>query len=202
VSTRQDELRKKRASLVLALLLAAAAIALTVISLQDGRAPKSAPAEPPIAAPTATADLSSEIAGPPDASSGASSGGGSSGGSSGEARCVLESAGAMSCPKHFSIAGSAGGLYPGKTVQLPLIIENPYEEDIRVTAVNVSVTGTSVSSCDTSNLQTPDYAGPAFVVRGNDSVSFALQLTMQRSAPDACQSVTFTLAFNGEAEQA
>ena len=71
-----------------------------------------------------------------------------------------------------------------------------------MTAIDVSVTGTSASSCGTSNLQASDYTGPGFAVQAMDSTSIVLSLTMSRAAPDACQNVTFTLAFTGEADQA
>jgi hypothetical protein len=115
---------------------------------------------------------------------------------------VLEGSGEMTCPRHFEIEGKAIGLYPGGTVQLPLSIENPNEEDILVTAITVSVTGTSASACGTSNLQATDYTGPGFVVRAKDSGSLSLPLTMPREAPDACQGVTFILSYAGKAEPA
>jgi hypothetical protein len=108
----------------------------------------------------------------------------------------------MACPKNFSIAGNTAGLYPGGTVQLPLTVENPNQQDIRVTGLTVSVVGTSASSCAASNLRTTDYTGPGFVVPGKGSRTISLPVTMARSAPDACQNVTFSLSYAGKAEKA
>lgn len=193
-----DARSRKKAVLLLGLLLVAAAVVLIVVSLQEGRAPERALDDPDATQTSADPGGPYEIRGTQVTHSPEPSGERVSG----AARCVLEIAGTMSCPSGFAIAGNAEGLYPGKTVQLPLTIENPYEEELLVTAIDVAVTGTSASSCATSNLQASDYTGPGFAVQAKDSTSIVLSLTMSRAAPDACQSVTFTLAFTGEAEQA
>jgi hypothetical protein len=85
---------------------------------------------------------------------------------------------------------------------LPLTVTNPNDHAIRVTSIEVSVTKTSTASCDASFLSTPDYTGSGFVVPADGSSMVSLPITMARSAPDACQNVTFTLAYAGKAEQA
>ena len=108
----------------------------------------------------------------------------------------------MSCPQNFTITGDAAGLFPGGTVQLPLTINNPNQQDIRVTSITVTVTDSSSASCGTSFLRTSNYTGPGFVVGANGSNTISLPIAMSRSAPDACQSVTFTLSYLAKAEQA
>jgi hypothetical protein len=171
----------------LALLFLAAAVVLTVISLQDGRKQETVGGSPAIGSSTP-----SPTPGVPDASDASADG----------VTCVLADSGGMTCPRRFTVEGSSVGLYPGATVQLPLRIENPNQEDLLVTAITVSVTETSASTCDVSNLQASDYSGPGFIIRANDGASLSLSLTMTREAPDPCQGVIFTLAYAGEAEPA
>jgi hypothetical protein len=150
----------------------------------------------PTVAPTPTASVGPTIA-PPRAE-------GADGASPPE-RCVLTgtaSSDGISCPKGFTIAGDTAGLYPGKTVQLPLTLANPNSEDIRVRTIAVSVAGASDSSCSIVNLRTSSYAGPGFVVAAGASRTIFLPIAMSREAPDACQDVTFTLVYSGKAEVA
>jgi len=185
----------------LALLFLAAAVVLTVISLQDGRKQETLVG----GSPAIGSSTPSPTPGGPDASDASAdgvSGDDSTDGTSDGVTCVLADSGGMTCPRRFTIEGSSVGLYPGATVQLPLRIENPNQEDLLVTAITVSVTETSASTCDVSNLQASDYSGPGFMIRANDGASLSLSLTMTREAPDPCQGVTFTLSYAGEAEPA
>lgn len=196
--------RKKKPSATLAALLLAAAVLLTIISLLPDRGPRtrgpqSAPTGQP--SPTASASPPPRSAGDAKAIGGLPSGGPSSG-SSGVVDCALVGGGEIDCPKAFSIVGSAYGLYPGGTVRLPLDITNPNAEDIRVTSIDVSVVATSGGSCSPSNVHAADYAGEGFLVPAGESRTISLALTMSAQAPDACQNVTFTLSYSGEAEQA
>ena len=120
---------------------------------------------------------------------------------SGVVECDSSSASA-GCPKDFTIAGSVGGLYPGKTASLRLTIENPNGEDIRVEAVTVAVSGTSNDACSAAYLRTTDYDGAPFLVVANGSANISLPVTLLRGAPDACQGVTFTLSYGGKAVRA
>lgn len=190
-----DESRRKSASLLLALVLALAAVLLTILYLEPGtRVPEGAgPGESPQSVSPSPTPTESSAA---PATSGRPAGGG------GTPQCVADGSGELDCPRSFTIVGNAVGLYPGGTVQLPLTFTNPNQNDIRVTSVTVSVTGSSRPSCGASNLRTSSYSGPGFVVPGNGSGSISLPLTMSHAAPDACQNVTFTLSYGGRAEEA
>lgn len=199
MATADERRKRKRASLVLALLLLATALILTIITLDPGtrRPDRAAPANPSqtaVPSPSPTASSPARLGG------GLSGGGGSAGGSG--AGCVDRDSSEMACLKNFTIAGNTAGLFPGGRVQLPLTVENPNQQDIRVTLLTVSVAGTSASACSGSNLQTTSYTGPGFVVPGDGSRTISLPVTMSRSAPDACQNVTFSLDYSGEAEMA
>lgn len=203
VSDATDRRHNKRASFVLALLLAVLAVILTIIALGPGdRRPRTAP---PPAGPTALPSVPSSPS-PADATPGAIGGGTGGGGAAGGGGssgvvCTVGSV-SVACPQGFTIAGDASGLYPGGTVELPLTLDNPYAEDIRVTSITVSVTGTSAPSCAASNLHTPDYEGPGIIVPAHGASSLSLAVSLSRSAPDGCQNVTFTLWYAGKAESA
>lgn len=200
MSSAEDATRRKKAGLLFALALLVAAMILTIISLDPGtREPETAgPSQPtPTITPSTTA---------PPSLSGLSSLGGDQTGSGRSlesgVQCEVGSGGLVSCPQNFTIAGNTEGLFPGGTVQLPLTIDNPNPQGIRVTSITVTVTDSSSTSCGTSFLQTSNYTGPGFIVGANGSNTISLPLTMSRSATDACQSVTFTLSYGGKAEQA
>lgn len=197
--TGEETRKRKRANLVLALLLLATALILTIVTVDPGtrRPDRAAPARPsrtavpsPSPASTSTAHVDSRL----------SDGGEAAGGSG--AGCIADESGTVACPRNFTIAGHTAGLFPGGTVQVPLTVENPNEEDIRVTLLTVSVAGTSASACSASYVQTTNYTGPGFVVPGNGSAAISLPVTMSHSAPDACQNVTFSLSYAGEAKRA
>lgn len=194
--------KNKRASILLAPLLAILAVILTIIALgPETRVPETSPERTPTPTPTPSATPSPGATSTSGSTQGGSGGGQSGSGGSGVVQCTV-GGGNVACPKSFTIAGNAGGLYPGGTVQLPLTLSNPNSEDIRVTSITVSVAATSAPSCAAANLQPADYAGPGFVVPGNGSGTISLPLTLSHAAPDACQNVTFTLSYGGKAEPA
>jgi len=102
-------------------------------------------------------------------------------------------------PKSFSISGSVTGLYPGATKNLPVLISNQNNQDIKVTSLHISVTGSDRSGCGSSNLSTTDYSGPAFVVPKLSSQTINLPVSMTHGASDSCQGATFTLQYSGTA---
>jgi len=102
----------------------------------------------------------------------------------------------------FYISGDATGLYPGATVNLPLTVTNPNSAAIQVNSLTVSLSATDHPACvpDATSLTTSDYAGPPFVVPGNNGqATVALPLTMPHGTGDACQDTTFTLTYGGTA---
>ena len=196
----EDDTRRRKAILLFALALLAAAVVLTIIYLDpETREPETAgPSQPtPTITPSTMSSPSPSVPSSPGV-------GQTDGGRSGDSgpQCVVANGRDVSCPQSFAIAGDASGLFPGGAVQLPLTIDNPNSQDIRVTSITVSVTDSSSASCSTSFLRTSNYTGPGFVVEANGSHTISLAIALSRSAPDACQSVTFTLTYGGKAEQA
>jgi len=102
-------------------------------------------------------------------------------------------------PKSFSISGSVTGLYPGATKDLPVLISNQNNQDIKVTNIHITVTGSDKSGCGSSNLSAADYSGPAFVVQKNSSQTINLPVSMTHNASNSCQGATFTLQYSGAA---
>lgn len=102
-------------------------------------------------------------------------------------------------PKSFSISGSVSGLYPGSTKNLPVLISNQNNQDIRVTSIHINVTGSDKDGCASNNLATSDYSGPGFVVSKNSSQTINLPVSMIHDASNACQGATFTLQYSGTA---
>jgi hypothetical protein len=106
-------------------------------------------------------------------------------------------------PGHvFYISGDATGMYPGATVDLPLTVTNPNTAAIEVNSLTVSLTGSNRPACvpDPTNLTTANYAGPPFVVAGNNGTAMVtVPLTMPHGAGDGCQDTTFTLTYGGSA---
>jgi hypothetical protein len=102
-------------------------------------------------------------------------------------------------PKSFSISGSVSGLYPGATKNLPVLITNQNNQDIKVTSVHISVTGSDMSGCGAGNLSATDYSGPAFIVAKDSSLTINLPVTMIHNAANSCQGATFALNYSGTA---
>lgn len=112
----------------------------------------------------------------------------------------------------FPISGTVDSLAPGVTRPLNLLLGNPYNFAIRVTAVDIAVRAdTGNEGCDgPTNLRvTRPFSVPVTVpansTRSLDQLGVAPadrpQLTMPNLAvdQDACKGATFSLAFSGQA---
>jgi hypothetical protein len=105
------------------------------------------------------------------------------------------------CPKSFGLSGTITGLYPGATLNLPVLVTNQNNQDIKVNQIQISVIGTDKSGCapSASNLIPTNYTGPGFNVPRNSSQTIQLPITMPHGAANACQGATFTLKYTGKA---
>lgn len=113
----------------------------------------------------------------------------------------------------FPISGMADQpFFPGATRAVNLVIGNPYNFTIRVTAVSIAVADpTSRPGCDgpTNLMVTQGLAVPVDVPRNSTRSLLQLgvdpdawpQLTMPNlpTNQDACKNATFSLAFTGQA---
>jgi hypothetical protein len=105
--------------------------------------------------------------------------------------------------------GGVSGLFPGSVKPLRLSVTNPYNFDIKVTALTVTLTAngsTGRAGCanTTQNLQPGTYTGPSFVVPDHRTVAAPadIAITMPRTAAAACQGAAFALSYGGTATKA
>jgi hypothetical protein len=105
------------------------------------------------------------------------------------------------CPKSFGLSGSISGLFPGAHLSLPVLVTNPNNQDIKVTQIQITVTGTNKTGCTNAatNLQPTNYTGPGFVVHPNNPVTINLPISMPKTVDNACQDAKFALSYGGSA---
>lgn len=110
------------------------------------------------------------------------------------------------CVKSFGVSVSpVGGLWPGRTVNLPVKYTNPYSFGIRVTQATVSVPRVAgpnqtsgANSCVTGHI----IVGPdtrTFPVAPNGSTNVEIPMSLSSDAPDACKSATWKLTVTAQA---
>jgi hypothetical protein len=97
--------------------------------------------------------------------------------------------------RSFSVAGSVGALFPGKTSPLVLVVTNPYKVAISVTSITTTVGGVS-GHCGGANVKVTPFSGRLFVPAGKSGRAI-VHVTLVHSAPDACQGAHFPFAFHG-----
>lgn len=116
--------------------------------------------------------------------------------------------GSSKATKDFQLTDGGGpsGLFPGAVKPLRLSVTNPYNFDIKVTALTVTPTAkasTGKAGCanTTQNLQPGTYTGPSFVVPEHRTVAAPadIPITMPRTAAAACQGAAFPLSYGGTA---
>jgi hypothetical protein len=109
--------------------------------------------------------------------------------------------GATNTPKSFGLSGIVTGLYPGRTLNLPVLVTNQNNQAIKVTQIKITVTATNKTGCapSSTNLIPTNYVGPGFTVPKNSTRTILLPITMPHGAVNACQGATFTLKYAGQA---
>jgi hypothetical protein len=126
----------------------------------------------------------------------------SNGNGNGNNQCVDPASENANCPHTFGVrVGQAPLLYPGVPRNLPVTFINPNNFAIKVTSYRVTV-ATSSTACPASNLAV--VAGtvslnPGLAIAKNDSTATTVPIKLIASAPDACQSVSFTITINASA---
>ena len=99
----------------------------------------------------------------------------------------------------FEISGEVEALYPGADVTLEAAVTNPHPFAIRVTSAGATVLDAG-AVCPASMIQV-HHAEPDVVIPAHSTGTVSLRIRMSRSAPDACQGVTWPLRFSGVAEE-
>ncbi|MGH2418144.1 MAG: hypothetical protein ACRDFY_07400 [Candidatus Limnocylindria bacterium] len=97
----------------------------------------------------------------------------------------------------FTVAGQVDGLYPGAAMALDALVTNPHPFAIRVTSIAVRVDDAS-AGCPGSVLEVGG-SEVSVVVAGGGTADIPLVIRMDVSASDACQGVTWPLAFSATA---
>jgi hypothetical protein len=95
----------------------------------------------------------------------------------------------------FSIAGSVGGLFPGRTLPLVLTVTNPLKVAITVTSISAAVSDAS-SACSAGNIKVTLFAGQ-LVVKAGMTAQATVEVTMLHAAPNACQGARFPFRYTG-----
>jgi hypothetical protein len=95
----------------------------------------------------------------------------------------------------FSIAGSVTGLYPGVTLPLVLVVTNSKPFTISVQTISTTVGSPSIA-CPGINLHVTSFSGQLPVAPGSTTTT-VVEVSMDPSAPDACQGALFPLSYLG-----
>lgn len=102
-------------------------------------------------------------------------------------------------PKDFGVTvGNVDGLYPGRSIDLPVTYTNPNAFPISVTGATVTAEGTT--DCPATYLVTGSYpTSPNLTVPKNGSERTALPFGLSPDAPDACQGARWTVTVTAQA---
>lgn len=112
--------------------------------------------------------------------------------------------------KSFVIRGSLTGLAPGIMIELHLTVDNANNQDIKVTGLSAMVAsvtkaaGAPSGTCATNSLSIAPWTGSAFTAKKNTDDTAAggyIPVTMQSSAPGACQGARYVLTYTGTGVQ-
>jgi hypothetical protein len=99
-------------------------------------------------------------------------------------------------PDHtFSIAGSVGDLFPGKTLPLVLVISNPAKVPITVTSIATTVGAASVH-CGAPLVKVTKFSGD-LAVKADKTRDITVHVHLDLSAPNACQGALFPFTYSG-----
>ena len=102
--------------------------------------------------------------------------------------------------KDFIVSGQVENLRPGGSRPMVLTVRNPNSVGIRVTSLTVRA-GAASAACQASSLTLPQWTG-SLVVPKNGSATLTVQVSLQSSAPDACQGAQWPLTYGGTAVKA
>jgi hypothetical protein len=97
--------------------------------------------------------------------------------------------------------GTVSGLYPGKIQRLPVVFSNPLPYPIRIRTATTSATGPAACPAD-ANLLLRTRTFRHLIVKTNTTTRKSLRFGMLNTAPDACQSGTFTVTVTAKARRA
>ncbi|MGN6607903.1 MAG: hypothetical protein ACTHMS_12950 [Jatrophihabitans sp.] len=112
--------------------------------------------------------------------------------------------------KTFALSGTLDrALAPGVTGSLDVSITNPNAQDIQVTSIDLTVTGTNTPGCTPDDFSTTAYTGATLTVPGRATRSLSglgvpvparptITLVDRPTNQDACRRAVLTLALTGK----
>jgi hypothetical protein len=96
----------------------------------------------------------------------------------------------------MKISGHVSGMYPGRVALVRVRVKNPGHVAVVVKQVSATV-GDAGAGCDSTYLSVKSSRKKLRIAPGR-RVKLTLQATMLPDAPDACQGLTFPLAFHAK----
>jgi hypothetical protein len=97
----------------------------------------------------------------------------------------------------FTLTGSVGGLYPGASRRLVIVVRNRDRTSLRVRSITTRVRDAK-PGCRAGNLRVSAFRGRLRVGAGR-SRRVAVRARMPSDSPSACQGAVFPLVFRGRA---
>jgi hypothetical protein len=112
-------------------------------------------------------------------------------------------------PRAFTMSGAVTGLVPGRPLTLPVTVNNPNSQSIRILTISAIAGNASLACPANGNIAVSTYdssvsGAPAYIVpaRGTATVPLSVRFV---DAPtrnqNACKGVTFPLSYVGSAMQ-
>lgn len=108
--------------------------------------------------------------------------------------------------KEFGVTvGTVSGLWPGRTVSLPVTYTNPHGFAIHVDTLTVTAStpeAAAAAGCTGAHLAVPDGTAslsPVVEVPARAATNSGIEVGLRHSAPDACKNVTFTVTVTATA---
>lgn len=114
--------------------------------------------------------------------------------------------------KPFTITGNVGGLAPGVSQPIDLMLANTNKGVISVTNLTVQLTSTNTATCSPANFSVEQYTGLyPITVSGDGSISLsawgispaqwpAITMLNTASNQDSCKGVSLSLSYSGSAQ--
>ena len=103
--------------------------------------------------------------------------------------------------RDFVVSGQVGNLAPGASRPMVLTVRNPNNVAIRVTSLTVTASAAS-PSCPASALALPSWTGSLLVPENDGTASVTVNIGLEATAPNACQSARWPFAYGGTAVKA
>ena len=99
----------------------------------------------------------------------------------------------------FVVSGTVGGLYPGRTAAMKLVVKNPNKYPIKVQWLRATVAAAPRPDCAAGWLRPAGRLAIAKRIRGLGRTTLSYTVQLLPGAPNACIGVRWPLKFDGRA---